>query len=46
MQKENRPARVPARPVRDLRESEADNIRAIAARYVELKNRYLQEEWS
>lgn len=36
---------IPARVVRDLRPEESENIRAIAARYVDLKDRYLQEQW-
>jgi carbonic anhydrase/acetyltransferase-like protein (isoleucine patch superfamily) len=37
---------IPARAVRDLRPEESDNIRAIAARYVKLKDQYRQEDWS
>lgn len=37
---------IPARVVRDLRPDESENIRAIAARYVELKDRYREEEWA
>ena len=37
---------IPARPVRDLRPEESREIRAIAARYVELKDQYCQEAWA
>ncbi len=37
---------LPAKPVRDLRPEESENIRAIAARYVKLKDRYCQEDWT
>lgn len=37
---------LPAKPVRDLTPDESANIRAIAARYVELKERYRAEAWT
>lgn len=37
---------MPAKPVRDLRPEESDNILAIAARYVKLKDQYRREDWT